>query len=518
MNNKRITLITVLVILIRANGAISAEEDIEANGKKSNLADLFKKSISSTQENKSLVMPNLYAEEKIEKENLAKAIDYMKDGKNNEAIEIANQILKSNSNKNLKFNALILRASSYSALKKYEMAIKDLEFLNFDPFTTSSNYASLYYIRGDAYAGINNSDKAIQDYRRASKLDPSLIKGCNSGIAGIYSDLGASDLKKNNYDDAITHFTKAIEIIPNNEYLYCSRGYSYEQKKDFKNAINDYSRAIELQPSDASKYFNRADVYEAIGEFDSAISDYTKSISLDPDNLMHANFLTYYSLADIYSRKGSLDQAISNYSKAIEINGSSAEIYFFRGDLYQKSGNLEKSILDYSKAIQISPNDADFYFARGKAYSDRGDHDQAISDYTKVIEINPGNSKAYFNRALNYSLKEQYSRGLQDLSQARRLGGIDLNFIKRLEEKITNIQELVREHRDSQSAIVVQAITNSMQEYSREARQKELIRYQTEQQAYYNNLYSSNLSISPIKKRYRVEYDYDGSGATIRET
>lgn len=61
-----------------------------------------------------------------------------------------------------------------------------------------------------------------------------------------------------------------------------NKGYDYDVKEDYDNAIHAYSKAIELNPEDADAYYNRGIVYDTKSEYDLAIRDYDQTIALNP--------------------------------------------------------------------------------------------------------------------------------------------------------------------------------------------------------------------------------------------
>jgi tetratricopeptide (TPR) repeat protein len=59
---------------------------------------------------------------------------------------------------------------------------------------------------------------------------------------------GLSELGKNNYEEAINNFTKAIELDPKDASVYNNRGNAYANLNKYEEALNDYNKAIELDP------------------------------------------------------------------------------------------------------------------------------------------------------------------------------------------------------------------------------------------------------------------------------
>jgi Flp pilus assembly protein TadD len=63
-----------------------------------------------------------------------------------------------------------------------------------------------------------------------------------------------------------------------------NRGISYERLGQYTEAISDFTRVIEIDPDNANAYFNRGCCYDSVGELDLAISDYSVALELDMRN------------------------------------------------------------------------------------------------------------------------------------------------------------------------------------------------------------------------------------------
>jgi Flp pilus assembly protein TadD len=61
---------------------------------------------------------------------------------------------------------------------------------------------------------------------------------------------------------------------------YNNRGFAHFSKEEFEKALTDYSRAIELEPMDFGFYRNRGTLYVRVGKNDKAIQDFQKAAKL----------------------------------------------------------------------------------------------------------------------------------------------------------------------------------------------------------------------------------------------
>ena len=76
---------------------------------------------------------------------------------------------------------------------------------------------------------------------------------------------GFSNLLKGQYDNAISDFTKAIEMDSRNANAYYYRGVAYQRKSENDRAISDFSRAIEIDPRYAEAYYNLGEIMKQQG-------------------------------------------------------------------------------------------------------------------------------------------------------------------------------------------------------------------------------------------------------------
>jgi tetratricopeptide (TPR) repeat protein len=68
---------------------------------------------------------------------------------------------------------------------------------------------------------------------------------------------GVTDANSGDYDKAITIFSEAIKLDPENGAAFGNRGLAYAKKGDFDQAIADFNAAIRLNPDDARAFCNR---------------------------------------------------------------------------------------------------------------------------------------------------------------------------------------------------------------------------------------------------------------------
>ncbi|RZK44240.1 MAG: tetratricopeptide repeat protein [Pedobacter sp.] len=163
-----------------------------------------------------------------------------------------------------------------------------------------------------------------------------------------FEKMGMQAWMKGDFKGAVVQLEKAVSADPNNVKILQPLGYSYFQNNDYENAISIYSRLITLKPNDYSSYYYR-------GKARLNIANAPKQAL----NQMRENFYT---------------SAIKDFTKAIEINGEEdIQILQNRGIAYKdyaifKSYKIKKStektacvavfnnsIADFQKVLTVQP-------------------------------------------------------------------------------------------------------------------------------------------------------------------
>ena len=67
-------------------------------------------------------------------------------------------------------------------------------------------------------------------------------------IVEVYDLRGNTKIFLNRYGDAIIDYNKAIEIDPNNAYLFFWRGFALEVMQEYEKATKDLSNSLKLDP------------------------------------------------------------------------------------------------------------------------------------------------------------------------------------------------------------------------------------------------------------------------------
>ena len=130
--------------------------------------------------------------------------------------------------------------------------------------------------------------------------------------SAFFYNRGSDKAEKGDHDGAISDYTRAIEIDPQNDDAFFNRGNSKVELKDYYGAISDYTRAIEIRPADDA-YFNRGKAKSDLKDYKGSILDFSKAIEINPQyaNAFKNRSISKENIGDI---KGACEDAKKSVS------------------------------------------------------------------------------------------------------------------------------------------------------------------------------------------------------------
>lgn len=173
-----------------------------------------------------------------------------------------------------------------------------------------------YYIKlaeeklAEKPSSIESERAALEFAQQAVKLDP------ESALAR-YTE-GRAKINLGRFRQAYYSFSKAIELNPDYEAAYLSRGFSgicmHNKNADLENAIEDFKRVIEFNPNSVKAYCNIGHCYSLLKEYDLALENFDKAIAVQADYA-----ITYYDRGLCYKSMGEEEKAQADFAKAREL-------------------------------------------------------------------------------------------------------------------------------------------------------------------------------------------------------
>ncbi len=147
--------------------------------------------------------------------------------------------------------------------------------------------------------------------------------------------LGRAQAQLWRYRDAITTYTRGIEIDPRNAIFYRHRGHRYISTRQFDKAVGDLERAASLNDKDYDILYHLGLVYYLKGRFDKAAAAYEKCrvVARDDDGVIAVSdwlYMTYRRMKKAKEAAGVLER-ITPEMKVVENKSYFDRLLFYKG-------------------------------------------------------------------------------------------------------------------------------------------------------------------------------------------
>ena len=272
------------------------------------------------------------------------------------------------------------------------------------------------------------------------------------------------DLKKGDYDAAITNAQKAIEEKPDLAPAFEILGAALVMKGNISDGLDTLKKAIQMDPKQSSAYTKIGDVYLAQNHSEKAETYFNKAIDIHPrDRQAHQR------LGLLYDRKGDAAKAILHYeaglvgtppdyvgikvdlcrlynaqrafSKTVKmLEGLITEKYqgpvahIVLGTAYLGRKQPEKALNHFQIVRKLEPDSERAYLSLGIAYRDLKEYEKSVKALKKVIQKRPEWSTGYFQLGETYLAMKNYNKALANLKKAETFSPNPLNIQKRVAE------------------------------------------------------------------------------------
>ncbi len=249
-------------------------------------------------------------------------------------------------------------------------------------------------------------------------------------------------------EDAISNYTKSLELDPNFVKSYIARAEAYKKMGNANEALEDYERAGTIEPGEEDVHINAAQISLDLKKYKRAIKNADFAIREDKKSLVafHIKIVSLHNLE-------LLTEAIENCDKAIEIkknhitfsdkaavlfsmnNFSDAQNYYQLAlseddknlesiigiaNSYYYQNEFDKAINSVNLALKIDEKSKDALWIRSRSYSKKMDYMSSINDLSQIILLYP-NAKyikdVYYERALSYSAFNQHIPAVTDYTK-----------------------------------------------------------------------------------------------------
>ncbi|MCL6435285.1 MAG: tetratricopeptide repeat protein [Leptolyngbyaceae cyanobacterium HOT.MB2.61] len=171
------------------------------------------------------------------------------------------------------------------------------------------------------------------------------------------------------------------------------------KQKQYQQALNHYKRVIQLQPNNAQAYWGQCESLNGLKRPGAAIVACNDALDLNPD---YAEAL--WSKGKALRQQEQTLEALRLFEEATVLKPDFTDAWLALGSVLQEVGRSVEAIDALDQAIALNRNSAEAWSIRGAALWNLGRFDQAIASLDKALQIQPN---ATNTRALRQQAREE---------------------------------------------------------------------------------------------------------------
>jgi tetratricopeptide (TPR) repeat protein len=243
--------------------------------------------------------------------------------------------------------------------------------------TTHPKEAKAFSVQGDVLSIAGKDEAAITAYKHAVAL--------KDNIYIVWEQLIGLLMANHAYDDIIAQTTKAIDIFPNQAYLYYASGFAAYKKRHLDDALDRLSEALIMSGKNAGQKINIYNmlglVYDGLGNMDKSVQAFESSLAIDSHNV---ETLSNYALT-LSRRIKQSDRALDMADYVVSTGQKSGAIHQILAEVYYNQEKFDKA--DYSMQMALAEGtDGAGYNLAGDIYLKLGRKTEAVAMWQKAIE------------------------------------------------------------------------------------------------------------------------------------
>jgi tetratricopeptide (TPR) repeat protein len=242
---------------------------------------------------------------------------------------------------------------------------------------------NVHILGGDLYLATGKISEAQTEY----------LNAVNSGDVNyeVYENLLYLETNLEQYDKALQHSEKALELFPNQYMLYYYNGLAHLRKRNFEEAAAVLEQARKLASSNAGMIAEinaqLGDAYNGLRQFDKSDKSYEDALAANPNNQVVLNNYSYY----LAQRKENLEKAEKMSSSLVKNNPDNPSFLDTYAWVLYARGKFKDARKMIERAISSGKASATHFEHYGDILFKLGDVDGAVAQWERARGMNANN-------------------------------------------------------------------------------------------------------------------------------
>ncbi len=238
--------------------------------------------------------------------------------------------------------------------------------------------------------------------------------------AAGFARRGAAFMGRLDYPHAIEDFTRATQLDPADPKPLYQRGLARMANRQPILAMSDFDQVLKLAPDDTAALMARAQLYNGSGDKAHARADLDAAARTNPKDAGLA-----LQLANTYSRFGFTEEALDAYDRWIAANRDDPGMPgALGGRCYvrlQMKTELDRALNDCNASLRLNPRNLSVIDNRSVLHFLRGEFAAAVTDCDMVLKERPKAALVLYVRGLAKQQEGQKDAGDADIAAATAL-------------------------------------------------------------------------------------------------
>lgn len=220
----------------------------------------------------------------------------------------------------------------------------------------TSNNAVAHNNLGDVFFKRDQIDEALSHYEKALEIrSHHHASNYDSLLALFHNNVGSALRRKGLVDEAIAHFQQAIQLQPDYPTAYINLGGAFIDQGRVDDAIAVLRTAVKVGPEDAETHINLADALRGKGLEEEAVAQYESALQIAPQSIAVLNNLAWLLATSPNPAIRNGPKAVAAAERAVRISGGANPFFFHKlAAAYAEDGNFPKALEVADRALQLA--------------------------------------------------------------------------------------------------------------------------------------------------------------------
>ena len=290
--------------------------------------------------------------------------------------------------------------------------------------------------------------KKVEDQTGAQQIENAIKKG----MADAYNRIGALEVNKNNYPNALKNFQEALAIRKQIGDLkliaksYYAFGFLYYEQTDYTKALTYYFKALDIAEKIEDKevmgacYNYLGNIYSEQNKYTDALEYHFKSLKIEEEMGKKAGMAdSYNNIALIYRAQNKSEDSYRMFLKTLKLSEELKDSKRMGmacvniGLMYQDQNNYTSAIKFFLQALKVyeeikyKKGLAYCYNNLGNTYFHQKKYSEALDMHLKSLKIKEeihdkrGISSSLLNIGRSYSEQGKYKEALNYLERSIKI-------------------------------------------------------------------------------------------------